>query len=81
MFKAQVRRNRLIGLWAAATMGRDNEAAYADELMVADIGTPDGVFTRLRSDFDAAGITILDDDIRARMVSMLKDVAETMRAG
>jgi hypothetical protein len=78
MFKAQAHRNRLIGLWAAATMGHENAAAYADELMVADVVDPNGVFTRLRKDFDAAGITVLDDDIRTRMVSMLKDAAKDM---
>jgi hypothetical protein len=77
-FKAQARRNKLIGLWAAATMGHDNAAAYADEMMVADIVNPDGVFTRLRSDFDAAGVAVLDDEIRTRMVSLLKDAAEDM---
>lgn len=80
MFKAQARRNRLIGLWAAATMGRENDIAYADEMMVADIVDPNGVFTRLRNDFDAAGVAVLDEDIRSRMISLLKEAAEDMRA-
>jgi len=79
-FKAQARRNKLIGLWAAATMGRDNAAAYAEQMMVADIVEPNGVVGRLRADFDAAGVAVLDDEIQARMVSLLKDAADEMYA-
>ncbi|OJU04981.1 DUF1476 domain-containing protein [Metarhizobium album] len=81
MFKAQARRNALIGLWAAATLRRHDAQAYARELTTADIADPDGVFARLRRDFDAAGVEVLDDEIRCRMTSMLKDVANDMYEG
>ncbi|CAN7673711.1 DUF1476 domain-containing protein [Rhizobium sp. LjRoot30] len=81
MFKAQARRNALIGLWAAATMRRDDAQAYARELTTADIADPDGVFARLRRDFDAAGVEVLDADLRCRMTSLLKDVARDMYEG
>ncbi len=80
-FNAQVRRNMLIGLWAAATMERHNATAYAEEMMAADIVEPDGIFGRLREDFDAAGVVALDNETQSRMVSLLKDAGEEMHAG
>lgn len=78
MFKAEARRNRLIGLWAAAAMGRDNAETYAETLVAEDIAHPHTLLTRLHDDFEAAGVAILDDDIQSRMVSMLKDVVRDM---
>ncbi len=78
MFKAQARRNQLIGLWAAALIGREDARAYADELMNADIAEANGAFARLRRDFDTAGVAVLDDELRSRMAMMLKDVADEM---
>jgi hypothetical protein len=79
MFKAEARRNKLIGLWAAATMGRDNAENYADTLVAEDIANPHGLLTRLHNDFAAAGVAVLDDDIQSRMTSLLKDVVRDMR--
>jgi hypothetical protein len=41
-FKAEVRRNRLLGLWAAERMGitGDAAAAYANEVVTADSRKP-----------------------------------------
>lgn len=81
MFKAQARRNGLVGLWAAAIMGRADADAYAKDLIAADITEKDGVFARLRRDFDAAGVTVLDDEIRQRMTTLLQDAAQSMYEG
>ena len=35
-FKAEARRNKLVGLWAAKLMGKDDPAAYAKEVIKAD---------------------------------------------
>ncbi|MDC0012160.1 DUF1476 domain-containing protein [Octadecabacter sp.] len=35
-FKAEARRNKLVGLWAAELMGKDDPAAYAKEVIKAD---------------------------------------------
>jgi hypothetical protein len=81
MFKAQARRNKLIGLWAAAMMHRDDAQAYAEELIAADIAAPEGAFARLHDDFNASGVVVLDDELRNRMSAMLKDVAADMYNG
>jgi hypothetical protein len=62
-------------------MHSDNAKAYAEELTHAAVTDPAGVADRLRRDFDAAGITILDDEIQSRMASVLKAVAQDMYEG
>lgn len=81
MFKVQARRNNLIGLWAAAIMHTDNAKAYAEELTHAAVTDPTGVADRLRRDFDAAGVVILDDEIQSHMAAVLKAVAQDMYQG
>jgi len=74
-FKALARRNRLVGLWAAGLLGKaDADAdAYAKEVVVADFeeAGDEDVFRKLRSDLDAAGVSVSDQDIRAKMVELL----------
>ena len=54
-FKANARRNKLVGLWAAQKLGLAGPDAevYAKDVVLAEIeGT--GVVAKLRKDFDAA---------------------------
>jgi len=59
-FKAEARRNKLLGLWAAGLMGKtgDDAEAYAKEVIKADFeeAGDEDVFRKLRKDFDAAGV-------------------------
>lgn len=80
MFRARARRNALLGLWAAAVLHDKDPQAYARAVAAADIDDADGAFARLRRDFDAAGIALLDDELRGRMSNMLRDVANEMYA-
>lgn len=54
LFRAEARRNRLLGLWAAELMGRtgDEAAAYVTEVIRADFQQPgdEDVFRKLRDD-------------------------------
>ncbi len=72
-FKALARRNRLVGLWAAGLLGKADADAYAKEVVVADFeeAGDEDVFRKLRSDLDAAGVSVSDQDIRAKMVELL----------
>jgi len=58
-FKANSRRNKLLGLWAADLMGKtgDQAESYAREIVVADLEKPghDDVVERLVRDLGAAG--------------------------
>lgn len=79
-FKAMARRNRLLGRWAAEQMGRtgDAVAAYEHEVIRADFSEPgdEDVFRKVRADFDAAGVTISDEEIRMKMRELLVTAAE-----
>ncbi len=65
-FKAEARRNKLLGLWAADLMGKseDDAAAYATEVV--------------KSDFEEAG----DEDVYRKLAGDLGDKADeaTIRA-
>ena len=58
-FKAQARRNKLLGLWAAEKMGLTGEAAndYAKTVVRADFDEPgdEDVFRKIRKDLDDKG--------------------------
>lgn len=82
-FKATVRRNKLLGLWAAEHMGLDQAAAdeYAKEVVKADfeeVGDED-VFRKIRGDFDAKGVDQSDHQIRRRMEELLGEAREQVQ--
>lgn len=71
-FKAEARRNKLVGLWAAGLMGKtgDDANAYAMEVVTADFeeaGTDD-VVRKLVADL---GDKASADQIRAKLAEML----------
>ncbi|MFK7901810.1 MAG: DUF1476 domain-containing protein [Nitratireductor sp.] len=70
-FKAEARRNKLLGVWAAQLMGKSGEAAedYAKEVIRADFeeAGDEDVFRKLRADLDAANVELSDDALRAAM--------------
>ena len=76
-FKALARRNKLAGLWAAGLLGKADPDAYAKEVVVADFeeAGDEDVFRKLRADFDSAGISVSDQDIRSKMVDLLAQAA------
>ncbi|MEL4072123.1 DUF1476 domain-containing protein [Ochrobactrum sp. GPK 3] len=76
-FKAEARRNKLLGLWAAERLGKKNgEAeAYARDVVAADfleVGDGD-VFRKIRTDFDDAGLPDSDETIRQKMQLFLEE--------
>lgn len=77
-FKALARRNKLAGLWAAGLLGKTDADAYAKEVVVADFeeAGDEDVFRKLRSDLDAGGVSISDQDIRTKMVELLAQAIE-----
>jgi hypothetical protein len=84
-FKAHARRNRLVGLWAAQQLGLTGAAAdaYAKEVVTADLDKPgsDGVFTKLRRDFDAKGVAQSDHQIRRNMEEAMAKAVADIKAG
>ncbi|MGF1544113.1 MAG: DUF1476 domain-containing protein [Parvularculaceae bacterium] len=79
-FKAEARRNKLLGLWAAELLGHGGEEAdnYARAVVMADLeeAGDDDVFRKIRKDFDAAGVEKTDQDIRRHMQEFLAKAVE-----
>lgn len=80
-FKAEARRDKLLGLWAAAKLGKTgaDAEAYARSVLVADLAEPgdEDVFRKIKADFEAAGIAESEHRIRRTMQELLaKAVAE-----
>jgi hypothetical protein len=71
-FKAEARRNKLLGLWAAGLMGKsaDDAAAYAKEVVAADFqeAGDDDVLRKVAADL---GALATPDTIRARMTELM----------
>jgi hypothetical protein len=83
-FCAYARRNKLLGLWAAAKLGKEGAAAeaYAKSVVMADFeehGDHD-VFRKIRADFDAAGVAQSDHQIRRTMDTLLATAIEQLTA-
>jgi len=70
-FKAQARRNKLLGLWAAERMSLtgDAAAAYAKSVVIEDLREvgDDDVFRKIADDCAAKGVAIPDAELRRRM--------------
>ena len=85
-FKAEARRDRLLGAWAAELMGLSGAEAeaYGKDLVREDLkeAGDDDVFRKLRADFDAKKVEQSDHQIRRTMDEMMaKAVAEIEAAG
>ncbi len=82
-FRVEMRRNKLVGLWAAALLGKDDAEAYAKEVVAADFeeaGNED-VVRKIAADFQAAGITQSADDVREKMAELLGEAVRQVEAG
>ncbi len=72
-FKAQARRNRLLGLWAADKLGKPKEAAaaYAKEIVTTGLAaSSDGSVLR-KVAADLAGLGTPETEIRNKMLELL----------
>ena len=76
-FKAEARRNKLLGQWAAELLGKSGEDAddYARQVVRSDFEEPgdEDVFRKIRADFDAAAIDQSDHQIRRTMDELMEE--------
>ena len=72
LFKAEARRNKLLGMWAAGLMGKSDEdaAAYAREVIQADFeeAGDEDVYRKVSGDL---GDLADETTIRSKMVSLM----------
>jgi hypothetical protein len=84
-FKANARRNKLLGTWAAEKLGLSGPEAeaYAKEVVMADFeeAGDNDVFKKLRSDFDAKGVAQSDHQIRRTMDELMEQAIAQLKAG
>src|SRR6187200_2831330 len=84
-FKAEARRNRLLGLWAAEKLGisGDAAAAYAKEVVASDFeeaGDAD-VLRKVLADLTAKGIAITEPELRVKMDELMAAAVMQVKAG
>lgn len=82
-FKAEARRNKLLGLWAAEKLGKsgDDAAAYAKEVVASDFeesGDAD-VLRKVAADLASKGIS--EADVRAKMDELVATAVAQIKAG
>ena len=79
-FRAEARRNRLLGQWAAELLGKTGQAAgdYAKTVVAADFeeAGEEDVFRKIRADFDAGGVEQSDHQIRRTMEELMAKAME-----
>ena len=84
-FKAEARRNKLLGLWAAEKLGMSGDAAsaYAKEVVAADFeeAGDNDVLHKVLKDLTAKGQAVTERDIRAKMDELLAQAVAQVKAG
>jgi hypothetical protein len=84
-FKAEARRNKLLGLWAAEQLGKsgDEANAYAREVVASDFEEAgDGdVVRKVLADLTAKGLATTEPQIRAKMDELMALAVAQVKAG
>ncbi len=82
-FKIIARRNKLLGQWAGALLGKADIDAYAKEVVVADFeeAGEEDVVRKVAADFAAGGVSHSADDIRVKMIELLAVAADQIDKG
>ena len=80
-FKAEARRNKLLGEWAAGELGHPDPEVYSKEVIMADFeeAGDEDVFRKIRGDFDAKGVKTSDEVIRSKMDELLAVAVEQVQ--
>ncbi|BBU60852.1 hypothetical protein MSC49_07870 [Methylosinus sp. C49] len=84
-FRAEARRNRLFGLWAAEKLGKSGPEAeaYAEALVVAEASAnaDEQVFSTVKADFAAAGVEQSDHQLRRTLDELLETARLELKQG
>ncbi len=82
-FKAEARRNKLLGLWVAEKLGMSGDAAtaYAKAVVAAEFEQADGVARKVAADLEAKGIALSDTELHAKMDELMAQAVAEVKAG
>ena len=77
-FRVDVRRNRLLGLWAAELLGKDNVEAYAEEVISTEFEEPGDadLVRKILGDLQDGGIEMSEHRLRKKMEECLAEAKE-----
>ncbi len=82
-FKAEARRNKLLGLWAAELLGKSGDEAqeYAKEVIRSDFeeAGDEDVFRKVSGDFAAAGVEQSEHQIRRTMSELMAKAIDQIK--
>jgi len=83
-FKAEARRNRLLGMWVAEKIGLSGDAAtaYAKEVVAADFeeAGDDDVVRKVSKDLADKGVELTTNEIRAKMNELFAEAVAQVKA-
>ncbi|WP_319533513.1 DUF1476 domain-containing protein [uncultured Cohaesibacter sp.] len=84
-FKAEARRNKLLGLWAAEKLGLEGDEAdnYAKEVVRSDFIEPgeEDVFRKIHGDFQENNVEQSEHQIRRTMGQLMAVALEQIKRG
>ena len=84
-FKAEARRNRLVGLWAAEQLGLSGPGAdaYARDVVTANFEAPGGrgVMRKIASDLAAKNVAVPESAIAQKMDELLASAIAQLKTG
>ena len=84
-FKALARRNRFLGQWAAEQVGLSGPKAhaYAEALRDSTVAAQgdEQIVRKLRQDFESAGVTVSEGQLREKMHELLAKAVTQIRSG
>jgi hypothetical protein len=84
-FRAEARRNKMLGLWAAEKLGKSDAETqnYVNELVTAETAAnaSEVVLARVLKDFAAAGVDQSEHQIRRTMDEFLAQATAEIKAG
>ncbi len=79
-FKTYARRNKLLGLWLAGELGKDDADAYAKEVIISDMeeAGDEDVIRKVMADIEAGGLSITRADIEEKLSEYLVTAADQL---
>jgi hypothetical protein len=84
-FRANARRNKLLGMWAAGLMGLEDQHRedYARAVVKSDFELPgdEDVLKKVAQDLKGAGLNTSESEVRRKMDELLAQAREQVRSG
>ena len=84
-FKAKARRDKALGVWAAAQLGLSGAAAenYAKEVLRSDFNPPGGasLIEKVLGDFRAKGVALDEPALKKKLVELTAQAVADIEAG